>query len=90
MEAADGHLLFPLIAVLGEQLNRSAAALDGGDALHLARRLGIVDVDLDVGVAISRAAGEWQRLSPELSRARIEGWQMSFDDGVEYALGSRI
>ena len=33
VKAADGHLLFPLVSILGELLNRSAAALHGADAL---------------------------------------------------------
>jgi hypothetical protein len=27
--------------------------------------------------------------TPDLKRARMEGRQMSFDDGVEYALGAK-
>jgi antitoxin (DNA-binding transcriptional repressor) of toxin-antitoxin stability system len=61
VEAADRHLLFPLVVVLGKQLNRSAAALHGGDALGLGRRLGVVDVDLDVRVAICRASAHRSR-----------------------------
>lgn len=52
MEAADRHLLFPLVRILGELVNRSAAALHGDDALGLRGRLGVVDVDFDVGLAI--------------------------------------
>lgn len=52
IEAGDGHLVFPIVSILAELLNRSAAALHGAGALGLCGRPGVVDVDLNVGVAI--------------------------------------